>query len=762
MFDNFPYTDMHQLNLDWIIKIAKDFLDQYTQIQDTIQTGLDDLDAKAEQLEGLLQAWYDTHSEDIANQLAAALRDLNAWYTEHQGYLDAELARNITAFNTAAELKATETIATIPDDYTALSDNVLDNSTELNRILNRHELNTYTSLTNTTSTQTLYILNNPIKKGQFFYGFDWYTPRAGDLKYYFCKIVNNTAIAIKAGVATAIDAGNQRVRFTPIIADDDLYLAVGNDTSTRVLLFATGNGSGTYGTVNTPIMEVANETNIQTTGAAISYNSNYAFAYGITLYSYDYANLAEIETLKDDMIWLNGSSSIDYRIPAAAFTNSGCLNPLNGELKTASGYYTTDYMDFDAYEQYTGIGFPIENITQFTTFCIYDDSQEFIAPFNGPLNILRKDYPTAKYFRVSANMNNFDQYYVVCHPYGKIIGEIPAMQEIQKRIEKSWLPKGLQIIENNPLRYFDIDEKFGFVGRWYKQTVNDHDCYVTNNCGSEFYFSTEGCSIVFIEWVAMTNTNAYYTYIIDNQEPVRLMITNNQIDLPDTGKHYIRIITDGITEDIGKWNNGTGFAFYDITLNTGESHGAMPANPQVMFFGDSITEGIRALGIDDEDMGNTNSSTHAFPWYCAKKMNIIPFRIGYGASGIKQAGSFRTADNALKYLYHNIPVPVYYPDAIVINYGQNDTVNSAFTTAYTEYLNDIQLKYPGVKIFVMIPFSQHAAAAITSVVNNMPGITLIETSTWTGITTVDGTHPDAAGAEVAGNYLADALINLIY
>ena len=39
MFQEFPYTDMHQLNLDWIIKIAKDFLDQYTHLQELITSG---------------------------------------------------------------------------------------------------------------------------------------------------------------------------------------------------------------------------------------------------------------------------------------------------------------------------------------------------------------------------------------------------------------------------------------------------------------------------------------------------------------------------------------------------------------------------------------------------------------------------------------------------------------------------------------------------------------------------------------------------
>ena len=122
--ENFPYSNFHDLNTDWIVKIVKDFLDQYTNIQETIQTGLDDLDAKATELEGLLQEWYDTHSEDIANQLATALESLNEWYTEHENYLDQTLADNITAFDTHAEQKAQQTIESIPDDYTTLSQNV--------------------------------------------------------------------------------------------------------------------------------------------------------------------------------------------------------------------------------------------------------------------------------------------------------------------------------------------------------------------------------------------------------------------------------------------------------------------------------------------------------------------------------------------------------------------------------------------------------------------------------------------------------------
>lgn len=138
--NRFPYTNFHELNLDWIIQIAKDFLDQYTEIEQTITTGKEELEAKYTELEGLLDAWYTEHSQDIADALAGALEDLNSWYTEHVHYLD----QTITDFTNQAEQIAADTIASIPEDYTALSyshqnmnsNNILDSSAKTDREVN--------------------------------------------------------------------------------------------------------------------------------------------------------------------------------------------------------------------------------------------------------------------------------------------------------------------------------------------------------------------------------------------------------------------------------------------------------------------------------------------------------------------------------------------------------------------------------------------------------------------------------------------------
>lgn len=135
--EGFPYTNFHDLNMDWIIKIAKDFLDQYTniqqiiadgeqsildktdsglsQLQETIDSGLTQLQDKADEIETLLNQWYTTHSNDIANQLADALSSINT-----------TLLTAIATFTTQANQRGQEVIDSIPDDYTTLAQTVDD------------------------------------------------------------------------------------------------------------------------------------------------------------------------------------------------------------------------------------------------------------------------------------------------------------------------------------------------------------------------------------------------------------------------------------------------------------------------------------------------------------------------------------------------------------------------------------------------------------------------------------------------------------
>ena len=130
--EGFPYSNFHDLNMDWIIKIAKDFLDQYTNIQNVIAQGLTDLDdkttegitaleTKKTELEGLLDQWYNTHSQDIANQLAQATADIATQFANVTADIATQFANATAQFSSYANQVGENVIASIPDDYTALS-----------------------------------------------------------------------------------------------------------------------------------------------------------------------------------------------------------------------------------------------------------------------------------------------------------------------------------------------------------------------------------------------------------------------------------------------------------------------------------------------------------------------------------------------------------------------------------------------------------------------------------------------------------------
>ena len=125
----FPYTNFHSMNLDWVIQVAKDFLDQYTHIQEIIETGetsitdktaegIQGLEDKAEALQALLDEWYNEHSEDIADELRDALDDITTALSGATDDISTALTNAISSFDTAAGNRAALAIASIPSDYT--------------------------------------------------------------------------------------------------------------------------------------------------------------------------------------------------------------------------------------------------------------------------------------------------------------------------------------------------------------------------------------------------------------------------------------------------------------------------------------------------------------------------------------------------------------------------------------------------------------------------------------------------------------------
>lgn len=300
-----------------------------------------------------------------------------------------------------------------------------------------------------------------------------------------------------------------------------------------------------------------------------------------------------------------------------------------------------------------------------------------------------------------------------------------------------------------------------FMGRWFEKELDGVSHMVTLTDGSALYFMIHGATSFDVNFTVITTTEEpYFAYSIDGAEPVRQHITQPTVTLPDAERHTVRIIADGMTEGEGKWNEEKGFALKSILpAEGGTIYGIKPTNKVIFYYGDSITEGIRALNMNANSDGN--SATHAYPWYCSKELGAVTYSIGYGASGVTATGSFSTFRNAIEYNSNGRKVEDgIKPDVIVINHGTNDAYSGQFQRNLDRAVTLLKTTYPDVPIVYMIPFLQHEGKIelIQKVMKDQGGY-VVQTADW-DLTYTDGVHPDAAGAERAGKKLAEALCDI--
>lgn len=298
-----------------------------------------------------------------------------------------------------------------------------------------------------------------------------------------------------------------------------------------------------------------------------------------------------------------------------------------------------------------------------------------------------------------------------------------------------------------------------YMGRWFDKDIDGVTHKVTLTDGAHFYFLIENATSFDLTFTVITTSEEpYFAYSIDGGEPVRQHITEPTVILPDDGRHTVRIIADAMTEGEGKWKREKGFALKSVTPSEGGSIvGIKPTEKVIFFYGDSITEGIRALNMNATSDGN--SATNAYSWQCAEALGVTPYLVGYGATGMIATGSFHTMLNAIDYLSDGRPVDMSItPDIIVINHGTNDGGQSrkAFEEALTATLARLTEKYPDTPVVYLIPFNQAQSRVISETVKDMENVHVVATKGWK-ITYTDGVHPDAAGAKVAGGNLAAAL-----
>ena len=313
---------------------------------------------------------------------------------------------------------------------------------------------------------------------------------------------------------------------------------------------------------------------------------------------------------------------------------------------------------------------------------------------------------------------------------------------------------------------------YTLIGRWFDKTIDGTSYKCTNADGSSVLFRVEGASSITIDFRALSTPNytPYFAYSIDGNVFTRQLITNTNVSMPDTGEHLVWIVVDGMGEtdpNNGKWNGTVGIRLNEISGSSGSTLKSVTIkNKQILFVGDSIVEGINALGT--EANADVNSATSGFAWKTACKLNAIPLLFGYGGTSTLGPASFHKAIEAIDYNMDGVPVNLLEPDVILIEHGYNDagvislgskTVED-FIESYSALIERLSVKYSGVPILCMIPFKQSLAQYIRQIAENYSWCYVIETATYT-VETSDSAHPSAIGAAHAAESLSADIMQLL-
>ncbi|MCM1256359.1 MAG: GDSL-type esterase/lipase family protein [Roseburia sp.] len=305
------------------------------------------------------------------------------------------------------------------------------------------------------------------------------------------------------------------------------------------------------------------------------------------------------------------------------------------------------------------------------------------------------------------------------------------------------------------ITYKDAKGEFGRTGRWFKKSIAGGKYYFTNTGGSAIYFKVTGSKYINVNFVQNIGVaTPYFAYSVDGGSMKRQKVNSSKISVGNTKTHYVRLVVDAIAEQENRWGEaGVGIKSIKPVTKGGVVTALQPQNAMVAFYGDSITEGVRALNMALLPTGT--SATHSYAWYCAGQLDMVPYYAGYGGSGIVKPGSYNNCYNAITSFSSGRKAEKYDADVIVVEHGTNDVdvAGSVFTSEYRNVLQKLHSDHSKAYIMAMIPLNQSHAQDIRDAARGLKYVTVVETASW-GLSYTDGLHPNSSGGKTMGKNLA--------
>lgn len=292
------------------------------------------------------------------------------------------------------------------------------------------------------------------------------------------------------------------------------------------------------------------------------------------------------------------------------------------------------------------------------------------------------------------------------------------------------------------------DPRIVLEGQWGHQP----GLAITVNSGSRISFTFNGTSVQALFDVDGFEIAPHLWIAIDEGEPELHVVDESVIELTAAdGRHKVEIVVKDVNEHTNRWNQPFGCAvvFAGLVLDTATRLrlSGRPGGPRLEFYGDSITQGVRALSEHPESEGADGSKSYAY--LTARALGASAYQVGFGRQGIARTGNGEVPPGAESFGWNFAGSPaerVEQPDLVVLNLGVNDETLSA--AQYGEYLARVRSAYAGSEIVALSPFSGKHASEIEAAVKSAgdPKIRYVGTDGWiTSDDCTDGVHPSVDG-----------------
>ncbi|MEU8224918.1 GDSL-type esterase/lipase family protein [Kribbella sp. NPDC048915] len=304
------------------------------------------------------------------------------------------------------------------------------------------------------------------------------------------------------------------------------------------------------------------------------------------------------------------------------------------------------------------------------------------------------------------------------------------------------------------------DPRIVLEGQWGHQP----GVAITVNSGSRISFSYAGERLQLLFDTAGLTVPPHLWITVDDGEPRLHVIEGPVVELeaPD-GRHRVEIVVKDVNEHVNRWNPpfecAVVFAGLVLDAKSRLRLSGRPGGPRLEFYGDSITQGVRALSEHPESEGADGAASYAY--LTARAFGATSYQVGFGSQGISKPGNGEVPGGieSFGWNYAGSPAERIEPsDVVVINLGVNDPTLEP--EEYAAYVRRVRAAYPSTRIVALPPFNGKHADAIQAAVKSLddPNLVHIDSTTWiTEADCTDQVHPTVTGHTKIANHLIAAL-----